>query len=88
MLENLALSCRACNLFKSDHVEAYDPTTGMHAALFDPRHDNWEEHFAVSPSGEIVGHTPTGRATLLLLRMNEARQVAARQQWTTLGLFP
>lgn len=88
MLDNLALSCRACNLFKSDHVESHDPVTGMVALLFDPRHGAWEEHFAVSTLGEIVGQTPTGRATLLLLRMNETRQVIARQQWTALGLFP
>ncbi len=87
-LDNLALACRSCNLFKSDHLESPDLTTGTLATLFVPRRDVWEEHFAVSRLGEIAGLSPTGRATLVLLRMNEARQVAARQQWTVLGLFP
>lgn len=88
ILDNLALACRSCNLFKSDHLESPDPATGTLATLFVPRRDAWEDHFAASRLGEIVGLSPTGRATLVLLRMNEARQVAARQQWTVLGLFP
>ena len=68
ILDNLALACRSCNLFKSDHLESPDPAT-----LFVPRRDAWEDHFAASRLGEIVGLSPPGRATLVLLRMNEAR---------------
>jgi len=32
--------------------------------------------------------TPIGRATVLRLGLNSAAQVAARRQWTRLGLFP
>ncbi len=39
-------------------------------------------------SGEIVGHTPIGRATVVRLGMNSEAQIAARKQWVRLGLFP
>ena len=57
--------------------------------LFHPREDQWEDHFQVAhESGEIVGRTPIGRVTVALLGLNSAAQVAARQQWMRLGLFP
>ena len=43
--ENLALSCRACNLFKADHVVGVDPETGVSVRLFHPRNDVWTDHF-------------------------------------------
>jgi hypothetical protein len=57
--------------------------------LFHPREDRWEDHFQVATmSGEIVGCTPIGRVTVACLEMNSMAQVAARQQWMRLGLFP
>jgi hypothetical protein len=57
--------------------------------LFHPRADRWEDHFQVAPeSGEIVGRTPVGRATVVRSRLNHEAQVTARRQWMRLGLFP
>ena len=86
---NLALSCRACNLHKSNHLDGADPETQTDVRLFHPRQNHWEEHFRVPPAtGVITGLTPIGRATVTRLRMNTPLQLAARQQWTRLGLFP
>jgi hypothetical protein len=86
---NLALACRACNLFKSDHQTGEDEESKSSSRLFHPRLDRWEEHFAVKPeSGAIRGLTPIGRATVARLQMNASLQQAARQQWMRLGLFP
>jgi 5-methylcytosine-specific restriction endonuclease McrA len=38
---NWALSCRACNLHKSDCLEAIDPQTRALVPLFHPRHHRW-----------------------------------------------
>ncbi len=86
---NLALACRACNLFKSD-FESGDAARGdAVVALFHPRHDAWPEHFHVElESAEVTGLTQTGRATVARLRMNRPRQIAARHRWIELGLFP
>ena len=86
---NWALACRACNLYKATHVSGYDPATEALIRLFHPREDQWADHFQVAPeSGEIVGRTPVGRATVVRLRLNQEAQVTARRQWMRLGLFP
>jgi hypothetical protein len=84
-----ALACRACNLHKSDHLDGVDPETHTTVRLFHPRQDCWDEHFRVDlVTGAIVGLTPIGRATVARLQMNTPLQLAARQQWMQLGLFP
>jgi hypothetical protein len=86
---NLALACRSCNLYKSDHLTGLDEVTGDRVQLFDPRRDSWDEHFSVDrESGAIQGQTPSGRATVGRLRMNAPVQQVARKQWMRLGLFP
>ena len=86
---NLALACRSCNSHKSDAVEATDPDTGAIVPLFNPRADSWREHFRYDlDAGTIDGLTATGRATVAKLDMNNTFQLAARQCWVQLGLFP
>lgn len=87
-VDNLALSCRSCNLYKSDVVAAFDEQTQSTVQLFHPRRDEWSEHFSVNTkTGEIKGLTTIGRATVSRLRINSAAQVAARKQWLRLGLI-
>jgi hypothetical protein len=86
---NLALACRACNLFKSDQQIGTDEATQEVIRLFHPRRERWDEHFRVDPeSGAIQGLTPVGRATVACLRMNRPVQLTARLSWTQLNLFP
>jgi hypothetical protein len=88
-LDNLALSCNACNRFKSDFTTAFDPGTQQNVALFNPRTDQWAEHFKiVLETMEMIGLSATGRATILRLQMNRPQHVAARFRWLQLGLFP
>ncbi len=44
-MENLSLACRTCNEYKSDTTEAINPLTSELVALFNPRQQNWAEHF-------------------------------------------
>jgi hypothetical protein len=87
-LENTALACRSCNLFKSDCLESVDPQSGTLVRLFDPRRDLWLEHFVVLSSGSIEGRTPIGRATANLLRLNSEAQQVARSNWIALRIYP
>jgi hypothetical protein len=85
---NLALACRACNLFKADHLNEWDDETTAEVPLFQPRTARWDEHFRPDrDSGELIGLTPTGRATVHQLNVNDAVQVQARQLWIRLRLF-
>jgi hypothetical protein len=86
---NLCLSCRACNLRKSDRLAFFDEVTQGEAPLFDPRRQRWPEHFQIDlESAEIQGTTPTGRATVACLDLNHPLQITARQLWIRLRLFP
>lgn len=85
-VENLALSCRSCNLYKSNFVTAFDEQTESETRLFNPRRDIWREHFTFdTENGEITGATEIGRATIIRLRINSNAQTAARRQWSRLG---
>ncbi|MEP0960019.1 HNH endonuclease [Leptolyngbya sp. FACHB-1515] len=43
--ENVCLACRSCNEYKSDSTEGQDPLTGEVVPLFNPRMQQWSEHF-------------------------------------------
>jgi hypothetical protein len=86
---NLALACRACNLYKSDQQSGVDETTREVVRLFDPRRDRWDEHFRVEPEDDAIqGLTPVGRVTVACLRMNRDIQREARRSWMQLRLYP
>ncbi|MDT5122431.1 MAG: hypothetical protein QOC96_1913 [Acidobacteriota bacterium] len=86
--DNLALSCRSCNLYKSDYVSAEDELTQQDAHLFNPRRDVWNKHFSLTEeTGEIKGLTASGRATVSRLRINSPAQTEARKQWLRFGLL-
>lgn len=86
---NWALACRSCNLHKGDRTGSADPETSTTSRLFHPRRDDWAEHFSIAgDTGEISGHTAVARATVACLRLNSSAQIAGRQVWIRLGLFP
>jgi 5-methylcytosine-specific restriction endonuclease McrA len=89
-LANLALTCPPCNGHKWLHTEGRDPATGQTCQLFNPRSDNWSEHFEWSGSecGLLVGKTAFGRATIARLQINHPYQVETRRLLARLGLFP
>jgi HNH endonuclease len=86
---NQALSCRCCNVFKSNQHAVPDPQTGIITPLFNPREQGWEAHFGVDQAnGTLIGLTPTGRATIDALQMNRPTQIIARKHWMRLKLYP
>jgi len=87
--DNLWLSCRRCNEFKGTRTHAVDPLSNILVPLFNPRTQSWVVHFTWSEDGtEIIGLTPTGRATLIALRLNNEEIVAARSLWVAAGWHP
>ncbi|HEY0461565.1 MAG TPA: HNH endonuclease signature motif containing protein [Pyrinomonadaceae bacterium] len=87
--ENLWLACRECNAHKAAKTEAVDNLTGKTVKLFNPRRQNWHEHFDFSPDKtEIIGKTPCGRATVESLQMNNFYQTTAHSIWVEMNKFP
>lgn len=87
--ENLALACFHCNRRKSNRQTAIDPVTSEEVRLFNPREDDWLNHFSWSSDGlEILARTAAARATIELLEMNRARIVEIRRADTVAGRHP
>jgi hypothetical protein len=76
----LCLACNRCNAFKGPNLTSIDPDTQEIVLLFNPRKDSWNDHFLLR-RGEVVGITPTGRATVHLLNMNAPNRVELREEW-------
>ncbi|CAN1209907.1 HNH nuclease domain-containing protein [Tumidithrix helvetica PCC 7403] len=78
-LDNLALACFHCNRKKYTKNSAIDPDTGIETALFNPRRDRWQDHFAwANDKLYLLGITPTGRATVNALECNRDRLISIR----------
>jgi hypothetical protein len=44
-LQNLCLACPDCNFRKGSDLTSIDPETGAVTRLFDPRTQDWNQHF-------------------------------------------
>lgn len=86
-LENLALSCMACNLRKGSDISSFEPQTGQLVLLFNPRTSEWSDHFElVGP--RIVGKTPVGRTSEQFLQLNRYERVIERAEFMRAGVYP
>lgn len=87
---NLWLACSICNGHKSDKITAIDPETGKDVQLFNPRTQDWFEHFRWSNDGlRVIGITPTGRATVEALHLDrDPDAIITRSWWVEAGWHP
>lgn len=68
------MACQRCNANRYNFITGVDPETGSITPLFNPREQNWADHFVWSADGlTIIGTTPTGRATCKRLDLNDQR---------------
>jgi hypothetical protein len=86
--DNLCLACPDCNAHKGENVAAFDPTTGSLTALYHPRKQSWDDHFRLQSGAKIIGLTPEGRATILVLRLNDEERVKQRLDEQAAGNYP
>jgi hypothetical protein len=75
---NLALACQQCNLHKGPNLSGIDPPSRKIVELFHPRKDVWVEHFSFQDY-RIAGLTPSGRATVHVLNMNDLDRINIRE---------
>jgi hypothetical protein len=88
-IDHLCLSCGPCNRHKQSSQTGIDPETDDEVLLYNPRLQNWDEHFVWSEDGVyLIGLTPTGRATIVRLRINAERRITARRHWVMAGWHP
>ena len=94
-INNLALACRRCNERRYNFVAGIDPQTQEIVPIFNPRQQQWAEHFAWTNDGTVIaGTTPIGRTTCVRLDLNDLRYPEddsirkTRQLWTRTRLHP
>jgi hypothetical protein len=85
--ENLAWACYLCNLLKGSDIASVDIETGQIVRLFNPRADDWADHFRLE-GGRLVPLTPVGRVTEYLLQFNQPQSVQERQLLIAAGRYP
>jgi HNH endonuclease len=68
--QNTCLACASCNGAKGSNAAGFDPDTGLLVPLFNPRSDDWSDHF-VWNGPVLVGLTAVGRATIDVLNIND-----------------
>ncbi len=85
-LSNLALACPDCNRHKGPNIATISPEGDQLIRLFDPRKDNWFQHFYVQ-QGRIEGLSVVGEATARLLQMNSEDRADIRLELIEQGLF-
>ena len=57
---NLAFACWRCNRYKGTDLGSVDPQTGAFTRVFNPRTQDWQEHF-IFLAGQIIPLTAEGR---------------------------
>ncbi|MFQ5637892.1 MAG: HNH endonuclease [bacterium] len=87
VFDNLALACVSCSLRKAARLKAVDPQTKKEVPLYNPRNDDWNEHFHWR-GVRLVGLTATGNATVVALAMNRPITLAIREEEAAIGRHP
>ncbi|GAA6614705.1 HNH endonuclease [Scytonema sp. NUACC26] len=93
-VNNLALACRLCNERHYNFTVGIDPNTQQEVPLFNPRQQQWSEHFIWTEDGtKIVGTSAIGRATCNRLDLNDERRIdrfiqKSRQLWIQGSFHP
>jgi len=86
--DNLCLACSECNGYKGPNVAALDPLTQDATKLYNPRQQDWNDHFKINQDATLSGLTPEGRATIFVLRINDEQRTQQRLGELMLGEYP
>jgi hypothetical protein len=84
-LQNLCLSCPACNWAKGTNLSGL--LDGKIVPLFHPRRQIWARHFQWDGLA-LVGRTLCGKVTIQVLNINDTRRLRMRQALIDEGRFP
>ena|SRR6266516_3820290 len=85
--DNLAVACLPCNRYKGSDLTTFDTLRHTIVPLFNPRQNTWSEHFILDDAS-IIGLTPIGRATVVLLKLNAPTRLPHRQVLMAQGRYP
>ena len=80
---------KGATVTKYTAVLAIDPASGNEVSLYNPRQDDWKEHFVWNDDFSLViGISPVGRATIIKLQLNRLGVANLRKALSILGEHP
>jgi hypothetical protein len=85
--ENLANACAFCNRAKGSDIGSIVEGGGEYTRLFNPRSDQWDDHFSLQAS-RIVPRTTIGQVTAKLLGFNLPERLLEREALIRVGRYP
>jgi hypothetical protein len=83
---NLASACTCWNRAKGSDIGSIDWESGEFVRLFNPRTDQWGEHFALT-GARIEGRTRFGAVTVRVLQLNNRERLVERQTLLDIGQY-
>jgi hypothetical protein len=86
---NLALACLFCNRNKGSDIASVVPGSDRLARFFNPRMDQWSEHFRLGVDGiHIIPLTEIGEATVRIFGINAVERLLERDTLREVGRYP
>ena len=85
--ENLALACQPCNRNKGSDLGSNSKATNLLTRFYNPRIDNWIEHFQTGENAEIIALSEIGEVTIKIFKLNEFDRILERQGLIELGIM-
>jgi 5-methylcytosine-specific restriction endonuclease McrA len=78
--ENLAYACPICNCNKGTDLGTFLDDSTKIIRFFNPRIDNWKDHFVLEKSGLIRSNTEIGAATIKIFDLNHIDSIIERKE--------
>lgn len=85
--ENLAYACQICNYNKGSDIATFLNDISTPIRFFNPRTDNWNDHFEADTSGLIMPKTSIGEATIKILNINHPDSIIERGEMIRRSIF-
>jgi len=86
-LENLAFACQPCNRNKGSDLGSLPESSKTLVRFFNPRTDDWSEHFRVSEDARIEPLTEIGEVTAIIFGFNDSERIAERRGLIEIGRY-
>ena len=84
---NLAFSCPLCNVSKGSDIATFLDNPNELVRFFNPRTDNWHDHFHTENTGLLVAKSQIGRATIKIFNFNHPDSIIERHEMIRFGVF-
>lgn len=86
-LGNLAFACPICNRCKGTDLGTNVGNPPILTRFYNPRSDEWSNHFQLLSNGFIEPKTDIGRATVQILKLNHWQSVEQREKLIFAGVL-